>query len=605
MGYTATEFVSLSFEDYASPESHQIITDTIEEIRKDSMNGELKEKYIKKFPVLHKDGKQVYLETVIGPIVDARGNFFGTVGISRDIKDRLNYENKLIAANSTLSQLVEEKNKFLSTISHELKSPLNAILGMTDLLKEGLAPIPYEEILDTIHFSVEHLRTLVNNLLDLSRLQHQNIQLEETNFDVIDIISNITNYFKVEAKGKKLEFDVEYPLGTGLRVLGDPDRLTQIVNNIISNAIKFTERGYVKVVLREIARDQYTSTINIEVEDSGMGIPKEQHERIFEPFVRGKSVRSKRVLGSGIGLAVVKELIDLYRGTINLESREGQGTRISVTIPFKISKEKRSTASRPLGVKNLKDLKVLYVEDLEYNQKLMDAYARHWGLELCIASTAEEGLSLLKNEVFDLILMDIMLPGLQGDEATQKIRVLERKGNIPSGQTIIALTAQNNNGDHQYLKNHGFNDILEKPITPELLMKILNKWLVADTMWHKNDHLFNLSEDKDLFQNLKSGFQRKRSGYKNVLLSFSRDFGYQKDVFLEAITQHDNNKYKKFRHNMLAMVALLNETVLRDMLDRHHSLPKSKSDIQELRKAISLKIDNLQKKIAKELESLS
>jgi CheY-like chemotaxis protein/anti-sigma regulatory factor (Ser/Thr protein kinase) len=473
---------------------------------------------------------------------------------------------------------------------------------MVYLLKNQLNPIPQAEILETLDFSANHLKSLVNNLLDLSSLQQRKIKLEERAFMLSWLLKNCINAFHFHASDKNIELRHEFLNIDDVKVIGDPDRLYQIINNLLSNAIKFTEQGSVDLIVALSALNNNRYSISVVVKDTGPGIEKKYLSRIFEPFVR---VHTDTKDGSGCGLAIVKELVDLFDGTIKVESEVQRGTKFKVDLELRSASgnESHSFLQSDLAVAeaSLEGVSILYVEDLEFNQKLLSTYAKLWKFDLHIVDNALEAIKVLYKKKFDIILMDIFLPSLQGDEATRMIRKAEKQGEIDAKNIILAVTALEDISNPEWLGKNGFNDIIPKPIDPSLLYQKL-KWWSRKQSPDLGTYAEQNSAQTKLFHNLKSTFNAEPKHLKSLLKSFNDDLDTQIENLNLAIQTDDQSSYSKTRHNLLAMLAMLNETELRQYLINNKSIPKTIAEKEEAQHIFKDHITQIQTLIALEIE---
>lgn len=603
LGYKEEEILSIPLDKIVTQETineaQMIYGISLQENVKQKFNPEVK---TWKTPLIRKDGKRIWGEIAITPLTDGINKFTGLLGIIRDISDRKQYEDQLLRANKELADLIEEKNKFLSMVSHDIKTPLNSLMGMVYLLKNQLNPIPQAEILETLDFSANHLKSLVNNLLDLSSLQQRKIKLEKRAFMLSWLLKNCINAFHFHASDKNIQLRHEFLNIDEVKVIGDPDRLYQIINNLLSNAIKFTEQGSVDLIVALSALNNSRYSISVVVRDTGPGIEKKYLSRIFEPFVR---VHTDNMEGSGCGLAIVKELVDLFDGSIKVESELQKGTKFKVDfeLPSASGDAKEGLLHSDLSVAeaSLEGVSILYVEDLEFNQKLLSTYAKLWKFDLHIVDNALEAIKLLYRKKFDMVLMDIFLPSLQGDEATRMIRKAEKQEKIDANNIILAVTALEDISNPEWLGKNGFNDIIPKPIDPSLLYQKL-KWWSRKQSPDLSTYAEQNSAQTKLFHNLKSTFNGESDNLKNLLKSFKDDLDTQMESLSLAIQADDQSSYSKTRHNLSAMLAMLNEIELREYLVNNKSIPKTTAEKKEAQNIIKDHITRIQTLITAEVE---
>lgn len=369
-----------------------------------------------------------------------------------------------------LWNLDREKSQFLANIFHEIKTPLNGILATLDLIKIQVHDDSLTPLLEIVSSSGRHLEEIVRDLLDLSKAQSGRIEIEFTEFQISDVLQEIENIFLPIAFKKGISFEVHHQIPKGTWGKGDPLRIKQVIANLISNAIKFTDTGQ---VLLRVHID--AAFMHITVIDTGVGIPLRSQHRIFQPFMQADSSTTRKYGGTGLGLTITQTFVDLMNGKIEFESQEGVGTKFHVQIPFTKSlaptSKPPSTTDNNLNIQ-FRDTHVLLVEDNPINQLVGKEILISMG---CAVETCNHGgiaLERLNTEVYDLVFMDWMMPIMDGIQATKKIREMGLK-NLP----IIALTANSSESDKKQCLSAGMNDFIAKPFRLADFSHILNKWI--------------------------------------------------------------------------------------------------------------------------------
>ncbi len=379
------------------------------------------------------------------------------------------------ALNRQLHQAVREANSavqskadFLSTMSHELRTPLNSVIGMTQLLLNGPYSSDQEENIKIINFSALNLHMLINDILDFSKLESDKLELEAISIDLYKLITEISSGMRFQAKEKGLELIVEIDdLIRKQGILTDPTRITQIIHNLLANSIKFTHSGKVTLKLEadKIAADLID--IRFSVSDTGIGISAEQKVSIFDAFTQASSSTTRNFGGTGLGLAIVKRLLTLFGSDIHLESTEGKGSEFSFRIIFKTNDTIDNLADGKGEIRyNLSGLKVLVVEDNSLNSLLLKKIFVNWNNTPVFASNGYDAIELVKENQYDVILMDIHMPLLDGYETTRIIRSMPDAGK--AGIPIIALTASSIDLLDK-IKDAGMDDFINKPFSSEEL----------------------------------------------------------------------------------------------------------------------------------------
>lgn len=373
-------------------------------------------------------------------------------------------------------QLAEQgliaKTEFLSVMSHEIRTPLNSVIGFTHLLLRNEPRQDQEKELEAMLFSANNLLSIVNNILDLNKIEAGKIILERIEMDIISTTRSIINGMKASAEDKGIELLLIVDNELQNKVIGDPTRLTQVITNLVHNAIKFTSQGKVELEIKVAKKGQRTITITFSVKDTGIGILPEKQGKIFDTFTQADSSTSRSYGGTGLGLAISKKIIEAYGSELHLKSIPGQGSEFSFTLHFPIVHHQKEVSKKQLIIKTeketeLRNVQILLVEDNAINVLVGKSFLDRWGAITDVASNGKEALEMLDINKHQIILMDLHMPIMDGYEATRQIR---QKGiNIP----IIALTAKLQTEMEEDIHKAGLTDIVVKPFAPEELYRIL------------------------------------------------------------------------------------------------------------------------------------
>ncbi len=392
-------------------------------------------------------------------------------------------------------QASKVKSEFLATMSHEIRTPLNGVIGMLELLRTTALDDEQQEFVTTAQTSAEILLALISDILDISRIEAGRFELEDSEFDLCELIEQVGRVLKPRAEAKGLCFSIEIsPLYS--QVVGDAMRLRQILVNLGDNAIKYTDRGEVILRVERLAkvpdagdRDEQKTWVRFTVKDSGIGIEPELQQKIFEPFTQVDSSFTRRFGGSGLGLAIVHRLVEMLGGEIHVESMMGKGSVFTCEVPLIKSAVSESITvvhqsqsffnERCLpepNIKQRKDMYVLLVEDNPTNQLVASNTMEKLGYKYidCV-ETGLEALALIKTSPCDLVLMDCQLPEMDGYEVTRRIRQWEKENNLPP-KPIIAMTANAMAGDRQRCLDAGMSDYIAKPVMMKSLQEVLSRW---------------------------------------------------------------------------------------------------------------------------------
>ena len=399
--------------------------------------------------IINKKGNAINLLISGGPVYDNNKNVVGSIGIHLDISDRKKLESELVLAKNKAEESSRAKQLFLANMSHEIRTPLNAIIGLSSFM---LMKNPSEEVrenLNILNFSANNLLALITDILDLSKIEAGKIDLVSSDFDLHQIIKGVYHTFLVKCDEKSIK--LEYSIGKKVpqNVIGDSLRLTQVLNNLVSNAIKFTDKGGVK--LKVSVSEVISNTVHLlfEIKDTGIGISKKQKEIIFNEFVQGDNKVTHQYGGTGLGLTISKQLIEMQGGTIDLKSKVNKGSNFSFKQHYELSSsviKDQEVINATQTEQSLVGRRILVVEDNVVNQRVVVSYLHHWGAETVIANNGKEAIELYNNDSFDLLLIDLYMPIMDGFETILKIRSIEGFNAITSNEIkspvpIIALTA--------------------------------------------------------------------------------------------------------------------------------------------------------------------
>lgn len=383
-----------------------------------------------------------------------------------DITEKNQMLEELQEAKLRAEESVQVKSQFLSHMSHELRTPLNGIIGSANLLLQEDCQPGQREQLNVLKFSSEHMLTLINDILDLSKLEANKIQLERAAIEFPDFIHNITSPFIPQFENKGLAFEVSVDESLRQPVSADPTRLNQVLTNLLSNALKFTAKGYVKVEVKAVALNEEAHTIEFSVTDTGIGIATDKREKIFEQFSQADVKTTRKYGGTGLGLTISRELVKLMGGDLQVESKYLKGSRFyfRITLPVHTSGKKPSfVTEQNLPAENSSDLRgirVLIAEDNPINMMIASKFLDKWGVVYEKAKNGLEAVSKFKAGSFDVVLMDLEMPEMDGYGALNEIRGMN------TSTPAIAFTAAVFENMQDNLKEKGFNDFIQKPFRP-------------------------------------------------------------------------------------------------------------------------------------------
>ncbi|MDP2077179.1 MAG: PAS domain-containing protein [Sulfuricurvum sp.] len=398
------------------------------------------------------------------------------IGINRDITMEKNLTQSLTLSKEAAERANKIKSDFLANMSHEIRTPLNGVIGLTELLLQTeLDPLQYEYLTKSEAAS-RALLNVLNNVLDYSKIEAHKLELESTAFNLDDLINNLIAMLSYKAEQKHLSLETHIEDNVPRTLIGDPLRLQQILANLTVNALKFTESGYVRISISATPQED-RNKLTFSISDSGIGMSEQEQTALFQPFSQVDTSFTRKYGGSGLGLMITKELVDLMEGEITVESVSGEGSTFTFTAIFEHAASDESSQktiqSDISSLPNHKQWHILLVEDNDLNQLVASERLKQMGITCSIANNGLEAVEMVQKETFDAILMDMQMPVMDGLTATKEIRKLQGFANLP----IIALSAAVLQDDLLLAQEAGMNDFVAKPIDKIALQNVLSKWL--------------------------------------------------------------------------------------------------------------------------------
>ncbi len=386
----------------------------------------------------------------------------------------------IIAEEAKAKALTADKHKsiFLANMSHEIRTPLNGIIGMTEILKKTPLSKKQIEYVDIISFSGTSLISIINDILDFSKIESGQVQLEEINFNLHNKIHDIYKLLKHKAQEKNLKLDIKINPEVPVFVVGDPLRLKQIFINLINNAIKFTEEGSIKLEVNTLTHVGESIELKFSVVDTGIGISEQGKTKLFKEFSQTDASISRKHGGTGLGLSISKNLANLMKGDIGVISEQGKGSTFWFTAVFNIGEKIEEEESKTCNEEEIvtkRKLKILLAEDNKINQRVAIVNLNNLGHKVDLANNGKEAVELFKKNLYDIVLMDIMMPVMDGIESTRLIKKIQNDQIIKKGIPIIAMTANALKGDRERFLSEGMDAYISKPFSPAQLKAVLIK----------------------------------------------------------------------------------------------------------------------------------
>ncbi len=463
----------------------------------------------------------------------------------------------------------QAKENFLANMSHEIRTPMNAMLGFTNLLQRKELDKESKEFVQTIQNSGEKLLTIINDILDSSKIEADMMRIEATDFSIRSLVHSIETMFKAKAAEKQLQLStfVEDNLPDNLE--GDATRLTQILVNLIGNSIKFTSNGSIVIKITNEGNINNTISTKISVSDTGIGIEKKYLKSIFDRFQQAEDSVTRKYGGTGLGLSIVQELVTIQNGKIDVESEPGKGTTFHLVIPYKIAatqvgilSDEENKIRLPI---NFNKISILIVEDNKFNQDLIKHLFNNWQIKFELANNGKEAIEMLTIKTYDLIIMDIQMPELDGYSTTKEIR-----NTLHLNTPIIAMTAHALAGEREKCLSYGMNEYISKPIREERLQQLIVQFTqIQKPVTFKDKKLNNLKAIKYQYINLQYMLEvsNGNTAYeKNVTEQFIEAIPNEIALLENSLEEKDILMVKQTAHNLKTTISIMG---LNEILQLH------------------------------------
>jgi PAS domain S-box-containing protein len=430
--------------------------------------------------IINNKEEKRWIYTTMTPVKDEAGNLIRIIIVDTDISEKKKIEQELIKAKEEAEDAAIAKQQFLANMSHEIRTPINGIMGMMHMLENTEHAETRKKYLQLVNYASNNLLNIINDILDISKLEFGKMVIEKTDFNISELVLGIKKSMQYQAEEKGLQLNCNIDNKVPLYLYGDPSRLNQILINLVGNAIKFTEKGNITISLETVSKTEHTVQLLFTVSDTGIGIAEENQTHIFEYFHQVNSNTTRQYGGTGLGLAIVKRLAELQGGKAWFKSKEKEGSTFYVQMDFEIiSTHKKDDVKLPISLAGnfLRGKKILLVEDETLNQMVAKYLLENeLGADVEIASNGEIAISILEKTNFDLIIMDIQMPKMNGYDTAHYIRT---KLPAPQNKTLIlAMTAHAFKDEEIKCKEAGMNDFISKPIKIDELKQKLQFLLI-------------------------------------------------------------------------------------------------------------------------------
>ena len=430
--------------------------------------------------------KPIIPEILVGKVK----NFLDLFSQQQELKNllqKLEEKNKELEIQKVKAEeATREKSMFLANMSHEIRTPLNGIIGISKILEESNLDSEQKELTEIITTSGENLLNIVNDILDFSKIESGQIKLEKIDFSLKKVVESIVKLMKLNADKKGNTLSVKTDKKVPDTLIGDPYRLSQILTNLVNNAIKFTQKGTIEIRVESSNTDEKETELLFRVIDTGIGISEDGQKKLFKEFSQTESSTSRKYGGTGLGLAICNNLTSLMGGEIGVTSTEGNGSEFWFSLKFGY-KQQTQKDMRTEDIDIPADIKILYAEDNPVNQRVTQLLLQKIGIECEIANNGQEAIEMYKTNQFDLILMDMQMPEVDGIESAKQIRKIEQNNGVENPVFIVAVTANTFSEDKQKCFNAGMNDFISKPFKEAELKRIIKNAVTNKQIQQTNE----------------------------------------------------------------------------------------------------------------------
>jgi len=502
--------------------------------------------------------KKIWLEFTLNPVFSDSGSIVGVSAWAHDVSKKLQLEQELRSDKEAALADARAKSAFLSNMSHEIRTPMNAIIGLTELLLNKKQDETATENLKAIRFSANNLLTIINDILDFSKIEAGKFSFDIQTFEIFHILDELNKSIKLSAQSKGLLYEVQVSGAIPKYLKGDSVRLTQILLNLLGNSVKFTYTGKIKLHIDILNETETDIILEFKVTDTGMGIPKDKIGSIFQSFTQVHSHQRFQTKGTGLGLSITKKLVEMQDGEIHVKSQVGKGSTFTFFLPYLKATQKDLEPvefQENADATRFTNLKVLLVEDNKINQLLARQILVGWGVNVEIANDGFEAIAKLQRRTYDLILLDLQMPEIDGFEVARFVRktIKPPSNEIP----IVALTADAFTETKIRTQEAGMNDFITKPYQQKDLFRVLRKFSNQEEDKYYSILESSENEEKEIgkalnFEFIKEKFGKDQDTFKYILEVFKNDIGEEINSVREFLAKKDGQSPIRLVHKLVS-----------------------------------------------------